>query len=155
MCRNIDLRFFFLLSSVKVFFLPFFAFFLSVLLSFLLLSNWFFYRPSFSPFFFDIVLFLFFLTWFGTKSLGCCCYISKQNRFLFNNLDFFSENTQPVRLGCMDSFIQVAFVCTCLGQAIAYLLATGEWDYALINCQSTFFSWCSYSANISYTMIAW
>jgi hypothetical protein len=55
----------FLLSSVKVFFLAHFRFFLSVLLSFLLLSNWFFYCHSFSPFFVDIVLFLFlWLMWF-------------------------------------------------------------------------------------------
>jgi hypothetical protein len=47
MCRNLDLWFLFLLSSVKVFFHPFSLFWLSVLLFFLLLSNWFLFLSSF------------------------------------------------------------------------------------------------------------
>jgi hypothetical protein len=48
MCRNLNLRFLFLLSSVKVFFpVPFCFFWLNILLSFLILLNWFLFLSSF------------------------------------------------------------------------------------------------------------
>jgi hypothetical protein len=83
--------FFFLLSSVKVFFsAPFrFLFWLSVLLSFLLLSNWFLFLSSFVfPLLFwycfihislaHVVSSLVYPNLLGTKSLGgCCCCCCK------------------------------------------------------------------------------
>jgi hypothetical protein len=87
MCRNLDLRFLFLLSSVKVFFpffCPFSLFFLSVLLSFLLLSNWFLFLSFFVfPLLFQhyfipvslahVISSLAYPNLLGTKRLGCCC----------------------------------------------------------------------------------